>query len=346
MEFEHARRLGFGFYVGGMIETVPLDRAALIVNTGSRAGAKAYEPARAALLDRGARLIRSEAVDDPKQIPDVVRLAVGDGCRLIVIGGGDGTIGCAAGVLARIESERCPVLGVLPLGTANDFARTLDIPNQIDGAADVLADGKIVDVDLGWGNDQPFVNVASLGLSVGSAKALRPGLKKALGPLSYPVSAAVAYARHQPFGLRIEFPEHDFEPLELDDLLQVFVGNGRYYGGGHAIAPDAGIDDHKLDVYAVKAGRLRDHVSLAGLLKDGTIIDHEDVQHLVTRSLRLMTDSEQAVNLDGEIATHSPVHFRIQRNAVEVVVPQHVTHVRHDSAQRRGRAVNSSTSDS
>ena len=210
--------------------------------------------------------------------------------------------------------------------------------------------GKIVDVDLGWGNDQPFVNVASLGLSVGSAEVLKSGLKKVLGPVAYPVSTAVAYVRHQPFALRMEFPEHDFESLDLGDLLQVFVGNGRYYGGGQTIAPDAGIDDHKLDVYAIKAGRLRDHISLARLLRDGTIIEHEDVQHLVTRALRLTTDTPQAVNLDGEIVTHSPVNFSIQRNAVEVVVPQHVTHVTHDSAragadQRGGSSVKDSTNE-
>ncbi len=334
-----------------MTDRVPLDRAALIVNVGSRTGAKAYEPTRQALASRGVKLNRSEAVEDPKRIPDVMRLAVSDGCRLIVVGGGDGTIGCAAGVLAQLDPDDRAVLGVLPLGTANDFARTLDIPDKIAGAADVITSGKIVDVDLGWGNDQPFVNVASLGLSVGSAEVLKSGLKKLLGPVAYPVSTAVAYARHQPFAVRIEFPEQDFDPMALDDLLQVFVGNGRYYGGGQTIAPDAGIDDHKLDVYAIKAGRLSDHLSLARLLRDGTIIDHEDVQHLVTRALRLTTGTPQAVNLDGEVVTSSPVDFRIQRNAVEVIVPQHVTHVRHDSVrtqagQRDGRSVKDSTNES
>ena len=111
-----------------------------------------------------------------------------------------------------------------------------------------------------------------------------------------------------------------------------------------------GIDDHKLDVYAIKAGRLSDHLSLARLLRDGTIIEHEDVQHLVTRALRLTTGTPQAVNLDGEVVTSSPVDFRIQRNALEVIVPQHVTHVTHDSAravtgQRDGRSVKDSTNE-
>ena len=121
-----------------MTDRVLLERAALIVNVGSRTGAKAYEKARRALLSRGVKLNRSEAVEDPKRIPDVVRLAVGGGSRLIVVGGGDGTIGCAAGVLAKLDPGDRAVLGVLPLGTANDFARTLDISEEIDEAAEVL----------------------------------------------------------------------------------------------------------------------------------------------------------------------------------------------------------------
>lgn len=332
-----------------MTDTVPLDRAALVINTGSRTGAKAFEPVRQALEDLGVHLLRSEAVQNPKVIPDVVRLAVEDGARLLIVGGGDGTIGCAAGVLARQPNGERAVLGVIPLGTANDFARTLDVSDRLEEAAQVVATGKIVDVDLGWANDHPFVNVASLGLSVGSAEALKPAMKKTMGPLAYPLATAIAYSRHQPFTLRMEFPEGDFERIGVDDLLQVSVGNGRYYGGGRTVAPDAGIDDHKLDVTAIRTGHWWDHLSLSHLLKDGTIIDHEDVRHLVTRAIRMDTDPPQAVNLDGEIVTRTPVEFRIQRNAVEVVVPQHVTHLqhdsRHDSVQGPGSSANSSTND-
>jgi diacylglycerol kinase (ATP) len=328
-------------------ERVALDQAALIVNTGSRAGAKAYAPAKRVLRERGVELLRTYAVEDPKRIADVVREAVEVGCRLIIVGGGDGTIGPAAGVLARQPQDGSAVLAVLPLGTANDFARTLDVPDDVAGAAEVVATGKIVDIDLGWANELPFVNVASLGLSVGSAEALRPAMKKTLGPVAYPMATAIAYSRHQPFALRMEFPDGELEPLALEDLLQVSVGNGRYYGGGRTVAPDAGIDDHKLDVTAIKTGHWWDHLSLSHLLKDGTIIEHEDVRHLVTRALRIATDTEQAVNLDGEIVATTPVDFSIQRNAVEVVVPQHVTHLRHDSVQgsahEPGSAANSST---
>lgn len=323
-----------------------LDRTALFVNGASRTGAKAYAPAREALIARGLTLLRCEAIKERDALPYAVRRAAADGCRLIVIGGGDGTIGPAAGVLSELPVEERPVLGVIPLGTANDFARTLEIPAKIEGAADILIGGKIVDIDLGRANDLPYVNVASLGLSVGSTRALHPGLKRVLGPVSYPVSTLVAYGRHESFTGHLEFPDGDHEPFDLTDLLQVSIGNGRYYGGGQKIAPNAEIDDHTLDIYLIKTGRVQDHLSMRRLVRDGTIIEHDDVRHLTTRALRLTTDSEQEVNLDGEILTRTPVDLQVDRNAFEVIVPQHLTQVRHDSTHRDDDGSSTSTSGS
>ncbi len=222
------------------------------------------------------------------------------------------------------------MLGVLPLGTANDFARTLDLPRDLASAVSALATGKVVDIDLGRANSKPFLNVASLGLSVETTRVLRPVVKRWLEPAAYPLAAIIAYRRHQPFRARLDFPDGDHASLDLGDLLQVTVGNGRYYGGGNAVAPDAGIDDSRLDLNAIYAGRLRDHLSVARLLRDGTLVDYEHVQHLATRAVVVSTDEPQPVNLDGDIATMSPVEFLVQRNAIEVAVPAHVTHLRHD----------------
>jgi diacylglycerol kinase (ATP) len=323
-----------------------LSRTALFVNGASRTGARAYGPTREAMIARGVNLLRCEAVKEPAALPKAVRRAAADGCRLIVIGGGDGSIGPAAGILADLPVDERPVLGVIPLGTANDFARTLEIPARIDAAVDVLVTGKVVDIDLGRANGHPYVNVASLGLSVGSTRALHPALKKALGPASYPVSTVVAYRRHHPFTLHLDFPDGDHESRELVDLLQVSIGNGQYYGGGQKIAPNAQIDDHLLDVYLIKTGKLRDHLSMRRLVRDGTIIDHDDVVHLTTRALRLRAETEQPVNLDGELVTSTPVDLRVDRNAFEVLVPKHLTNVRHDSAQRDDEGNTRPTSDS
>ncbi|HEX6877105.1 MAG TPA: diacylglycerol kinase, partial [Nocardioidaceae bacterium] len=136
-----------------------------------------------------------------------------------------------------------------------------------------------------------------------------------------PLATLRAYRRHRPFRARLEFPDGDHEPLDLEDLLQVAVGNGRHYGGGNAVSPTAGIDDHLLDVYAIVRGRLHEHVSIARLLKDGSFVHHDRVHHVTSRRVRLVTDPPQPLNLDGEIAATTPSLFEIERNAVHVVIP-------------------------
>ncbi|MDQ4007822.1 MAG: lipid kinase [Actinomycetota bacterium] len=301
-------------------------RAALIVNTGSRTGKAAFDEARDRLTTLGVPLADTFPLSDAARLPETVHAAVQDGCDLVVLGGGDGTVSAAVDHLTGHDVA----LGVLPLGTANDFARTLQIPADLEQACHTVAHGKVVDVDLGLVEDNYFVNVASVGLSVAVTEALSPKLKARVGPLAYPVATLKAYRRHRPFAAALEFPDGDHEPVQLDGLLQVAVGNGRHYGGGGVVAPEAGIDDHALDVYAIRQGRLRDHVSIARAFKTGTFVEHANVTHLTTRRLRMRTDPQQHVNVDGEVVAVTPQEFSIARNALDVLVPQ------DSSAARQG----------
>lgn len=289
----------------------------VVVNAGSRRGA-AWAPEVERLLSAepggaaGLRVVRSGA-----ELAQALRTAVAEQPALLVVGGGDGSLSCAAGHVAGTGTA----LGVLPLGTANDFARTLEIPFDLPSAWEAALRGALVDVDLGRVDGRPFVNVASLGLSVAVTERLTPRLKKHLGPVAYPVATLSAYRHHRGFSARLEFPAGDHDPLELHDLMQVAIGNGRYYGGGNLVAPMASVDDHLLDVYAIERGRLRDHVSIARLLRDGTFVEHERVHHLTTRSVRVVTERPLPVNLDGEVAAQTPATFGIERDAVLVKVP-------------------------
>ena len=292
-----------------------VDRVAVVVNTGSRTGARALPLVESALRRTTAERVQVHGVPGGPELVAALEAAVASGPDLLVVGGGDGTIGCAAALVAHTPTT----LGVLPLGTANDFARTLGIPTAVPAAVDTLLKGTVVDVDLGRVNGRPFLNVASLGLSVAVTRHLTPGLKRRLGRLAYPVATLAAHRAHIPFSARIELT--DGSVLELDDLMQVAVGNGRHYGGGLTVSPTASIDDHLLDVYAVERGRLRDHVSVARLLRSGDLVEHERVHHLTTRRLRLVTDEPLDINLDGEIAEVTPATFEVDRNALHVVVP-------------------------
>ncbi|WP_045729430.1 lipid kinase [Pseudarthrobacter chlorophenolicus] len=294
---------------------------AVVINAGARLGAVAADQAVDMLRNAGLSVTAVHRIQSGTDLSGTLDQVIAMGHDLVVVGGGDGTVSFAAGRLAGTGT----VLGVLPLGTANDLARTLEIPGTLPAACAALADGKVVDIDLGRVNGQPFLNVASVGLSVGVTETLSPRLKRRLGPLAYVVAAVRAYARHQPFQARLEFPDGDHQAIELENLLQVAVGNGKHYGGGNAVSPTAGIDDHTLDIYAIPGAPLREHVRIARLLKDGSFVERSDVHHLTTQRVRLVTDPPMPVNLDGEIATVTPADFTVERNAVHVVVPQNST---------------------
>ncbi|UTT68742.1 lipid kinase [Arthrobacter sp. DNA4] len=293
------------------------DSVAVVISAGARRAA-VPDLVVEKLQKAGLPISSVHHVRQGSELPGTLERVVAGGHDLVVVGGGDGTVSFAAGQLAGTGT----VLGILPLGTANDLARTLEIPGSLDAACTALADGKVVDIDLGRANGWPFLNVASVGLAVGVTESLSPRLKRYLGPLAYGVAAVRAYSRHKPFRARLEFPDGDHGTLELPDVLQVAVGNGRHYGGGNAVSPTAGIDDHILDVYAIPGAPLREHVRIARLLKDGSFVERDGVYHLTTRHVRLVTQPPLPVNLDGEIATATPTDFTIERNAVHVVVPQ------------------------
>ena len=134
-------------------------RAVLIVNTRARSGASAYEQARQLLARRGFTLDASFPVQDPARIPKLVTDALAEGHSFVMIGGGDGTIGAAVNVLAGKDAT----CGLLPLGTANSFARSLDLPLDLDAAVEVLATGRTKEVDLGKINDRYFTTAVAIG---------------------------------------------------------------------------------------------------------------------------------------------------------------------------------------
>jgi diacylglycerol kinase (ATP) len=295
-------------------------RAALIVNTRSRTGEKVFFKALDLLQEMKVPLGATYAIRDPARLPETVRevMTDGSGYETLILGGGDGSVSSVVDFLAH----KHVTLGLLPLGTANDFARTLDIPSDVESACDTIANGKVVDVDLGLAGDNYFVNVASVGLGVGATEALTPWAKRNIGALAYPVAAIRAFLRHEPFSARLVFPDGDHETVEHERLLQVAVGNGRFYGGGMVMAPDSGIDDRILDVYAITLGRHRDLFGVARYLKSGDFIRNESVSQYRTTRVRLETDPELLVNIDGELVARTPEEFAVADNALKVLVPQ------------------------
>jgi diacylglycerol kinase (ATP) len=305
-------------------------RAALIVNTRSRSGEQTFFEAIDRLADLGVPLGATYAIRDPVRLPETIRevLHNGSGYRLLILGGGDGSVSSVVDFLAHHDVT----LGLLPLGTANDFARTLGIPSDVEKACETIAGGKTVDVDLGLAGDNYYVNVASVGLSVGVTQALTSRLKRRVGALAYPMAAIRAFLTHEPFSARLSFPDGDHEPVEYERLLQVAVGNGRFYGGGMVVAPTSGIDDRNLDIYAIELGRHRDLIGATRYLKSGDFIRSESVSQYRTERVQLETEPDLPVNIDGEVVTRTPQDFSVAHNALKVLVPPESTAARQDLA--------------
>ncbi|MQA87198.1 MAG: lipid kinase [Streptosporangiales bacterium] len=302
----------------------------MVVNTRSRVGERTFSEAHGFLRDLGIPLRAVYPLHDPARIPETTYEALHEEhCDLLVLGGGDGTVSSVVDFLV----DHHAALGLLPMGTANDFARTLEIPSDLRAACETVARGKVVDVDLGLAGDNYFVNVISVGLSVGVTEALSPRLKRRMGSLAYPVAAVKAFLRQEPFSARLTFPDGDHGPAEFDRLLQVAVGNGRFYGGGMVVAPESGIDDQMLDVYALRLGRHRDLLGVARYFKSGDFVRRESVASYRTRRVLLETEPELPINIDGEVVARTPKKLSVAPNVLRVLVPQNSTaaHLDRDS---------------
>lgn len=230
-----------------------------------------------------------------------------------IVGGGDGTISCAVGPVL----EAGLALGVLPLGTANDFARTLGLPQDPVGAADVIAAGLTRHVDVGDVNGMPFLNVASIGLSAALARSLTKETKRRYGPLSYLIVSMQVVLRARSVSGVLRWPGGSARFR----TLQLAVGNGRYYGAGMSVAPDARIDDGLLDLYSLETTRLWRLAILAPALRAGTHHLEPDVRSERGPWFEVITSRPRHLNIDGEIRGMTPARFTVRPKALEVFVP-------------------------
>jgi YegS/Rv2252/BmrU family lipid kinase len=288
-------------------------RAVLVVNTQSRSGRRLFRDARRLLVERGLRLDATFAVRDPSRLPDIIRAALADGQRFVIIGGGDGTLSSVVDFLAH----RDVVLGILPIGTANSFARSLGLPLDLVGAVDVVAAGKVADVDLGMINDDYFANAAAIGLATSIAREISPGLKRRLGRVGYLLVAGARLLRHGPFHCTVRSRDRTI----AFDALEVRLANGSYQGGVQ-VADDAHVESHDLVVQSI-TGRSRWSIltfwarAILGMKAQGS-----DVEVLRATELTLETDPRQYVSIDGEPLVQTPIRARVARQALFVTVPR------------------------
>jgi YegS/Rv2252/BmrU family lipid kinase len=283
----------------------------MLVNPNARRGSAALEP----VIDRlkaGGIDVAIERFNSPEEVSaDIIQR--GNAFDLVIVCGGDGTLNSAAlGILATGKP-----MGILPMGTANDLARTLEIPDDLLLAADIIVAGETRRVDLGEVNGRPFFNVASIGLSADLAAGLTSEAKKRWGKLAYALTALKVLMRARPFRATIISSRGE----EKVKTLQIAVGNGRHYGGGTVIEENAAIDDGHLDLYSLEQDNVWKLVLLFGHFRRGTHGAWEEVRTDKSVEFDIRTKVPMPVNTDGDIVTHTPAHFLIRPAAIEVFAP-------------------------
>lgn len=231
----------------------------------------------------------------------------------VVVAGGDGSLNAVAPALLKTGLP----LGILPTGTANDLARTLGLPLEIERAADLIAAGHRREIDLGEVNGHHFFNVASLGLSADLAGALSRETKRRFGRLGYALTALRVLAQARPFHATIVSPEGTVRVK----TLQIAIGNGRYYGGGMAVEEGATIDDEHLDLYSLEVKRVWKLLLMAKHFREGRHGLWEEVRATKGRSFEIRTRRPRPINTDGELVTFTPARFSVLPKAVTVFVP-------------------------
>ncbi|WP_404789486.1 lipid kinase [Altericista sp. CCNU0014] len=287
-------------------------RALLLINRHARKGQQKISTVIELLRERGFDLLERE-MPPSGELSNLIRQHK-DRVDLVIVGGGDGTLNAA---IAGLIDTQLP-LGLLPLGTANDLARTLGIQADLAQACQVIAAGNTRRIDIGWVNGQHFFNVASLGLSVKITRELTKEVKQRWGILAYAVTAFKVLWKSRPFWAEVREANGQVHSVKT---IQITVGNGRFYGGGMVVASNATINDGRLDLYSLSLQHWWQMIALMPLFQRGHHASTPWSESWEGQEFYVQTRRPRSINTDGEITTSTPAHFRILPKALTVFTP-------------------------
>jgi diacylglycerol kinase (ATP) len=248
------------------------------------------------------------------------RAAIQKGRKLVIAAGGDGTLNEVVNGIG--EKARGVRVGLIPLGTGNDFARTLGVPADLEAAIDLIAAGETRKVDLVRVTSDEvryFVNVSAGGFSGLVDEKLTPAMKKTWGPLAYLRSAAAALSELRAYRTTLAFDNS--KSLTLD-LYNVVVANGRYVAGGRMIAPEASIDDGLLDVVLIPKRSAPELALLAAQVAMGTHLSSDAIVFRRAAKLTVNSKPRMCFNVDGELVGSEPARFEILPRALRFIAPK------------------------
>lgn len=262
----------------------------------------------AAVMEGWGWTVERQPCASERTIP-MVRAAVARGCDSVVVAGGDGTLNLVINGLAGSPAT----LGVVPCGSANDFARSIGLPLGIEAALDVIRRGETERLDLGWVNGRYFLNVASLGMGADIAQDLSPDRKRRWGRWAYLVEVASRVRQRRVVPLKVCLDD----ACEAIEAYQITIANGCCFGGGFRVTSEASFDDGLLDVVLVEPGvrNLAKGVAAPGQ----TLLERIGSRNFRTDHLSVSGSGRVLLSLDGEsVRLRSPLMFKVVPRSLSV----------------------------
>jgi diacylglycerol kinase (ATP) len=242
--------------------------------------------------------------------------AVERGFDVIIAAGGDGTLNEVVNGMA--EKSHRPLLGILPLGTTNDFARALSIPRRWEAACDIIIEQFSRPIDVGKVNQRYFINIAGGGSMTELTYEVPSKMKTMIGQLAYYMKGLEKLPRLRPIELYIKSPEMDLH----EDVMLFLIANSNSVGGFEKLAPDARLDDGLFDVFILKRCNLGEFIRVVSAALRGEHINDPNMIYFKTNSIQVTSPDYVQINLDGEFGGTLPCMFSMLPSHIKIIVDQ------------------------
>jgi diacylglycerol kinase (ATP) len=246
---------------------------------------------------------------------EAARIAVERKYDIVVAAGGDGTLNEVVNGLA--EQDYRPKLGIVPMGTTNDFARALHIPRDIGQAIDVITKGESIPVDIGRMNDRYFINIAGGGRITELTYEVPSKLKTMMGQLAYYLKGIEMLPSIKPTDVSIEYDGKLFE----GEAMLFLIGLTNSVGGFEKLAPDASINDGLFSLLILKKTNLAEFIRIATLAVRGEHVKDPNVIYTQANRIKIHAKEKVQLNVDGELGGVLPAEFENLYRHLDVFVP-------------------------
>ncbi len=295
----------------------PMKRARIIYNpTSGREAVRKELPDIMQRFEQAGYETSTHATTCAGDATNAAKIAVEREFDVVVAAGGDGTINEVINGLA--EHEYRPKLGIIPVGTTNDFARALCVPRNVKKAVDVILDGFSKELDIGRVNDQYFMNIAGGGKLTELTYEVPSKLKTMLGQLAYYLKGVEMIPSIRPTTVEIEYDGKYFE----GEVMVFLVSNTNSVGGLEKLAPDAEMDDGMFDLLIIKRVNLAELIRLASLAMKGNHISDPNVIYTKANRIKVHTNEKMQLNIDGEYGGLLPGEFVNLYRHLEFFLPR------------------------